>query len=232
VFKNKRTTKVALSRDAQKVVSLSIGDKYRIDGPVYEVGDKNFINEPRITSLARPQTQKRVLLGAGIATFVILSTAGFLTAKQFIGSGDQPEARSSSHESGTDIPMSQSSTPPKSKATPTNEAPKDAATSESAGNDDQGVLSAPRTIRNYSPFTPAPNQDSNSSTPTNENTLGTPPADSTIDPAEPVKPTAPVQPEYPGETLGAQTPPPSPTPPPLPPAGVVSTPDPENSTAQ
>jgi hypothetical protein len=78
VFKTAGDTKLSLSRNARLAKSLEIGQKYRVHGEEYQVGDRLYIHEPTATPLPYTSKGSRKLRYAGFG-LVALALAGGAT---------------------------------------------------------------------------------------------------------------------------------------------------------
>ncbi|HSX34653.1 MAG TPA: hypothetical protein VLF62_03350 [Candidatus Saccharimonadales bacterium] len=73
VFESRHGKFLSLSRDPETVKSLRVGQRYRVAGPEFAVGEKTFIHEPRVA----PASRKRLAIGFAVVFFFVLTGTVF-----------------------------------------------------------------------------------------------------------------------------------------------------------
>lgn len=99
VFENRRGTHLSLSRNPKTVNSLMVGERYRVAGPEFAVGEKTFIHEPEVAPA--PFNKKRMIVSFAVAFFLVLTGTVF-AARHFADSKQVAAQSGNTYRSGHD----------------------------------------------------------------------------------------------------------------------------------
>lgn len=150
VFQTAEGIRLSLSRNAQMVRTLDIGQKYSVEGQEYAVGKKTFVHEPTTLPI---QTRAKTSFGKGafdsrliIAAAILVPVAGIASAVYFTASDIQGRSQANTRMVTVEETLGASSTNTQSSkavSIPVSNSQPDAAT-QSASQPQPGTTTTPR----------------------------------------------------------------------------------------
>jgi len=187
VFENRRGTYLSLSRNPKTVNSLKVGERYRVAGPEFAVGEKTFIHEPEVAPA--PFHKKRLAVSFAVAFFLILT--GTVFAARHFAASNKVAAQSESSNTSTGVVAQQSAVQGDSTQTANTNTP--AQTTDTPPATTTTPKTTTTSVKKTTSTTPSSNSSTQNSSQTNttltqptspSSDTTTPPADTTTPPAD------------------------------------------------